>query len=437
MRCYATLFPRADVKLKTNIMKRIITLPVFCLIASFFLSSCVKDELTRTYSIYTPIYKSKAEVAANMKTNGARAISQAGKFFLYGRYLLINEVDKGIHIIDNINPSSPKSVGFIDIPGNVDMAVKNDILYADFYRDLVTIDFRDPLNATVKHVVKNAFPPRAFINNNGFVIDTTKVVVGWNKKDTTVSIDENIQTMGCPNCMGGIVQFAADRNAAGRAPAAIAGSMARFSIVNNYLYAVDQMQLNAFSLAKSEEPVLANKVFVGWGIETIFPFKDKLFIGSNFGMFIYDISNGAAPQRLSQFSHAEVCDPVIADDNYAFVTLRSATNCRNRTTNMNQLDVLDITNLTAPFLVKTYPLGSPQGLSKDGNLLFIGEGNDGLKVFDASNVMDLKLIKHFKGFDGFDVIAHNKVAMVVGKSSLRQFDYSNPADIKYLSAINW
>ena len=419
-------------------MKRIITLPLFCLIASLFLSSCIKDKLTRTYTIYTPVYKTRAEVTANMKTNGARSISHAGKFFLYGRYLLVNEIDKGIHIIDNVNPSSPKNIGFIDIPGNVDLAVKNDILYADFYRDLVTIDISDPLHTTVKHIVRNAFPQRVFISNNGFVSDTSRIIVEWTKKDTTVDVNDDMRRVVCGQC--NLVQFGsmdAAATAARPSPVAIAGSMARFSIVNSYLYAVDNSHLNTFSIAKAEQPVFSNRVPLGWGIETIFPFKDKLFIGSNTGMFIYDVTNGASPQYVGSFSHARVCDPVIADDNYAYVTLRSGTNCMNRTFNTNQLDILNITDLKAPFLVKTYPLSAPHGLSKDGNLLFIGEGNEGLKVFDASNLMDLKLLKHFKGFEGYDVIAYNKVAMVVGKSGIRQFDYSNPADIKYLSTISW
>jgi hypothetical protein len=417
-------------------MKRILTLPVFCLISVLFFSSCVKDKLTRTYTIYTPVYKTRAEVAANIKTNPSREIGQAGKFFLYGRYILVNELDKGIHIIDNSKPATPKKIGFIDIPGNVDLAVKNNILYADLYSDLVTIDISDPANAKLKKVVRNAFPQRRYVGNMGFVTDTNRVIVEWAKKDTTVDVKENIGRIMCGNC--NVLQFASLDAAGSKAysPVAIAGSMARFSIVRNYLYTVDNTDLNAFSLADPEEPVFSKKVPIGWGIETIYPFKDKLFIGSNTGMFIFDITNGSTPQKVGEFSHARVCDPVIAEQDYAYVTLRSGTTCANRTFT-NQLDVVNITNVSQPYLMKSYPLTNPHGLSKDGNLLFIGEGQEGLKVFDATDVMNIKLLKHIKGFDGFDVIAYNKIAMVVGKSGIRQFDYSNADDIRYLSTISW
>ena len=70
---------------------------------------------------------------------------------------------------------------------------------------------------------------------------------------------------------------------------------------------------------------ITNKVNVGsWNVETIFPFKDKLFIGSQNGMFVYNINNADNPSLVGQFSHVQSCDPVIADDDYAYVTLRTA-----------------------------------------------------------------------------------------------------------------
>jgi hypothetical protein len=157
-----------------------------------------------------------------------------------------------------------------------------------------------------------------------------------------------------------------------------------------------------------------------------------LFIGTNSGMYIYDASNATNPTMMSSFAHARSCDPVVADDDYAFVTLRSGTRCDGFT---NQLDVINVSNLTSPNLLKTYKMTNPHGLSKDGNLLFICEGNDGLKVFDATDVSDIKLVKHIKGMETFDVIAWNKIALVVAKDGLYQFDYTNAKDIRLISTI--
>jgi hypothetical protein len=189
-----------------------------------------------------------------------------------------------------------------------------------------------------------------------------------------------------------------------------------------------------FNISQPHDPVFSNKVSIGWGIETIYPFKGNLFIGSTAGMFIYNTTNPAQPARVSSFQHARSCDPVIADDNYAFVTLRSGTFCNGFT---NQLDVINITNLSSPTLVKTYQLQNPHGLSKDGTTLFICDGKGGLKVFDAADVNNIKLLQTSTGIDAYDVIAMNNLAIVVGKDGLYQYDYTNRNNLRLLSKVSY
>jgi len=105
----------------------------------------MKDKIQKTYPILSPIYKSKAEVYANIRSNPAQTIANPGKIFLYGNYIFLNDIDKGVHIIDNSNPSNPVQKAFINIPGNLDIAVKGNILYADLYTDLIVIDITNPL----------------------------------------------------------------------------------------------------------------------------------------------------------------------------------------------------------------------------------------------------------------------------------------------------
>ncbi|HEX6334878.1 MAG TPA: hypothetical protein VFZ78_11670, partial [Flavisolibacter sp.] len=127
------------------------------------------------------------------------------------------------------------------------------------------------------------------------------------------------------------------------------------------------------------------------------------------------------------------CDPVVADNNHAYVTLRSGTTCEGFS---NQLEIVDITSLSNPVLVKTYSMTNPHGLSKDGNMLFICDGSDGLKVYNASNVNSLQMVRHITGLETFDIIAMNNLAIVVAKDGLYQYDYSNPADIRLLSKLS-
>jgi hypothetical protein len=142
--------------------------------------------------------------------------------------------------------------------------------------------------------------------------------------------------------------------------------------------------------------------------------------------------NPDAPQKEGQFTHATNCDPVIADDKYAYVTLSSGTQCRG---NQNRLDVVDISNLSNPILVKSYNLTSPKGLSKDGNTLLICDGKDGLKIFNAGNASQVSLMKQVPGFDSYDVIALQGIAIAVAKDGLYFIDYSNPYNASVISKI--
>lgn len=414
-------------------MKRIICLckitVVFFACTSLF-QSCLKDSATKTYTVFTPVYKSVSEVRAGIKSDAPAPVSKPGKIVILGNYIFLNEIDKGVHVIDNTNPSAPVNKFFIAIPGNLDLAVKGNTLYADLYRDLVTIDISNPAAIEVKKITKNVFQPRQY--TSFFIQDTAKVIVDWIKKDTTVSASE--QPLYFP---GGVLysyQNSASVSTVVPSAIGISGSMARFTLLNNYLYTVADNNLNVFDIAQPQNPVFTNRQTLGWQIETIFPFKEKLFIGSQTGVYVFSTANPAQPALLSMFGHISICDPVIADDNFAYVTLHDGTICHGT---LNQLDVLDISNITSPRYIKTYPLTSPHGLSKDGNTLFICDGVAGLKVFDAEDVNNIKLLQTIDGINAYDVIAFNHNAIVVTTNGLYQYNYTNNKQVTLTSKITY
>ena len=109
------------------------------------LPSC-HDEVTNTYTYKTsyPVYLEMSTVRqADIIIEQGKELDNPGKIYIYGDYLFINEPQKGIHILDNSDPSSPKNINFINIPGNVDLAVNSEILYADNYVDLLSFDISD------------------------------------------------------------------------------------------------------------------------------------------------------------------------------------------------------------------------------------------------------------------------------------------------------
>jgi len=410
-------------------MKKIFFAVFGCLVFLSF-QSCLKDKLTHTYTIYTPIYETKEQATLNIKSNPAEEIESPGNLFVYGNYIFLNEMDKGVHIIDNTDPSHPVDKAFIDIPGNLDIAVKGNILYADMYQDLVAVDISDPLDAKLVKTVPNVFSERYY--TGGFVAAGSMVIVGWTKKDTTIELGQLQPNWIYP---GGVLFDVAAAPQSGAAAAApipgISGSMARFTIVNNYLYAVDHHSLLPISINDPASPVAGTLISAGFDIETIYPFKNKLFLGSMGGLYIYDISQPDAPVKEGDFIHARACDPVIADDNYAYVTLREGTNCGPTT---NELEVVGVTDLHAPSLLKAYPMTKPQGLTKDNNLLFVCD--DGIKMFDAGDPTNIVLKKQVTGVETRDAIAWNKNLIVVASNGLYQYDYSNADDLVFRSKLS-
>ena len=210
--------------------------------------------------------------------------------------------------------------------------------------------------------------------------------------------------------------------------------MARFAVVNGFLYCVGNTDMQLYDLSNAAKPVFSTRVNLGFGIETIFPYGNYLFIGSQTGMLIYNNVNPATPTYVSTFRHARVCDPVAVEGNTAYVTLRSGTECQGFS---NQLDVVDISNVSSPYLVKSYAMTNPHGVGIDNNTLFICDAEMGLKIYDASNrsAIDQNKLIGFNNVYAYDIIPYDGLAILIGKDGLYQYDYTNKNDIKYLSHI--
>lgn len=404
-----------------------------------------KCEQTYTYMAYEPVYLSLEELRQPITVSAPRDLKQSGKIYFKPPYLLINEPLKGIHVIDNSNPASPQNIAFIEIVGNVDMAVKNNILYADSYIDLLAIDISDPANATFISRTENVFADNfPFSPEEGIVTEYQQVErtesYDCNQGYPVMFVDNMVDSFeGGPvnttTSTGGVMPPSSGGDTQSNAPSVgVGGSMARFTLAGDYLYIVTLSSLQTYYVGNPAQPSTTGTTNIGWNIETIFPFRNHLLIGSQTGMFVYGLSNPAQPNYVSQFSHVTSCDPVVAEGDYAYVTLRSGTTCQGFS---NQLEVLDIVDLTNPILIKTYPMTNPHGLGIDNSTLFICDGDAGLKIYNASNVyqIDLNQIAHYDNINAFDVIPYNQILLMIGANGLYQYDYSNLQEISLLSTI--
>jgi hypothetical protein len=393
-----------------------------------FFAACSKDKGdskgTRTYTIYTPVYKSKANALATINGSAAEPIEHTGKIYLKDNFIYLNEVNKGIHVIDNSNNAKPKQVAFLAIPGNLDIAIKGNILYADMYSDLLALDISDIHHAKITSTIPNFFTSRIYVNGH-IAVQDDKVAVEWKQKDTTV--DETYYN--CDFCQFDMNPLALQSSSA----KGVAGSMAGMVLMDDYLYAITEMHsVGIVDVSNAASPILDSQFFAGFDLQTIFPFEGKLFLGSAIGMFMYDVTNAKHPTALGEFSHGRACDPVITDGKYAYVTLHAGATCGG---NNNELHVIDVKNLQQSKLVKTYQLTKPTGLSKDGNLLFICDDTE-VKVYNAAEPSALHLVQRIKSKEPYDVIAGNNKAIVVCRDGLYQYSYSNINSIRLMSFLS-
>lgn len=390
--------------------------------------SCKKNNITtKTIKLYTPVYSSKTTALASINRSQGQAVTKAGKIYIKDNYIFLNDLNKGIHIIDNSNPSQPVQIAFLSIPGNLDIAVKGNILYADMYNDLLALDISNPRNATITRVIENFFTGRAYVN--GFTAQQNgQIATDWLERDTIVEVN-NQRPPFCDFCAENIL-FA---NAAGAKATGTAGSMAGMVLMDNYLYAITESHsVGIIDISNAAIPKVDTSFFAGFDLQTIFPFKGKLFLGSSVGMFMYDVADPKHPVAAGQFEHGRACDPVIADDNYAYVTLHAGDGCGG---DANELHVIDINDLQHSKLVKTYSLTKPTGLSKDGNILFVCDETE-VKIYNATNPSSLMLLKKISSNQPYDVITLDKKAIIVCNDGLYQYDYSNLNSIRKLSFIN-
>lgn len=202
------------------------------------------------------------------------------------------------------------------------------------------------------------------------------------------------------------------------------GSMARFTIVGDHLFTVDGMHLKTFNISNESKIEMVSSWQLDWsnGIETIFPYQNKLFLGTTTGMHIIDISNPEKPSYISKYEHVVSCDPVVVQGDYAYVTLRSGESWCWRS--VNQLEVIDLSDIQNPEMLKTWPMTNPKGLGIDGNLLFVCD--EGLKVFEIQSPTNLVQINHFENIgETFDVIPYNGILILIGEQGFRQYSYEN------------
>ncbi|AVR44497.1 hypothetical protein C7S20_04030 [Christiangramia fulva] len=383
--------------------------------SSLFLS-CQREEDTGSTLVAVPVTVSLEKFRSSVKVTAPRNIKESGKIYAWKNYIFINDKNEGVHIIDNTDRFNPKKISFLKIPRNMDIAIKDDMLYADNGMDLVVFDLSDMANIHEINRIEDVFPNYFNVAPAGAeYVDfqnfdpQNEVIVGYvyeKKKieyapDIWMTVDEAAAYYSNGNTGQG-------------------GSMARFSIKDDYLYVAEETKLSVFDISMPEDTDLIHEEYAGWQIETIFNADDYLYLGSATGMYIYSIEDPASPRQVSFLQHVMGCDPVVVKDNYAYVTIRNGNSCGQAE---NLLDIVDISDKSEPFIANRYEMENPHGMGTKDNWLFVCDGSAGLKVYDIENTPDLRLIDQFSNINTYDVIPMEDKLLMVGDNILYQYSY--------------
>ena len=213
------------------------------------------------------------------------------------------------------------------------------------------------------------------------------------------------------------------------------GSMARFTIVGNYLYVVDKTHLKVFNISEVSSPVLKSNIEVGFEIETIYPFRDKLFIGSTSVVHIFSIEDPEQPEKLSTAISPQVfrrCDPVVAKDSVAYATLRTNNECGGT---QSILAVYDIRNVLAPVQVTEVPVTEPYGLGYADSALYVCDRSS-LIVFDITDPFNPVWKTQIFGDSYFDIIPYGNTLVCWIQNGVALFDIENRLAPELITTIN-
>ena len=415
----------------------------FCLLlvsCSLFKDEIIDDREMVEVAYFVPQYETTAQLAAKVTVESPKDYAEEGKIVTYQNYIFINKPNEGVHVVDNSNPAAPVNLHFINIPGSLDLTIIDDHLYSDMFSALVVFDISD---VTQPDLIEDFTVEEIFYYNPYRTLDTAirlgesfaytqyesiddsrGIVTGWEVEIRQEPLEEQIMYLRLEDTA--IAETASSDQVNGFNEVSTAGSMTRFLPIDRYLYTINFNELVLFSIGDNYQPTRFARLDTGTQAETLFQLNDLLFVGSTTGMLMYDVTSPSNPNYLNSIEHFRSCDPVVADENYAYVTLRGGTNCFTET---NELQIIDIRTPEELSMVARQLMFNPHGLAIHEDYLLVCDGTAGLKVVDVTNRNEPEILSTDNIPFAYDIIVDFPSAIVVGEGVLYQYDLSNLPEI--------
>lgn len=205
--------------------------------------------------------------------------------------------------------------------------------------------------------------------------------------------------------------------------AGIGGSTATFTISGDYLYTITSDYLKIVNVSDADHPVEVYNQLTFSGLETIFSLGEYLFLGSETAVYIFNISDPEKPAYTALYQHSTGCDPVIANDEYAYITIRNGQTCSG--SSLDQLLVLDISDLHNIVATEVIELTNPYGLTFYQGALYVGEGDSGTRRFDLSDPAHPVMDTLYAAIPANDLIGLSQQMIITSSLGVSQYILKN------------
>jgi hypothetical protein len=400
---------------------------LFPTIVSFIilsLSSCSKTTgtISMNYTKAIAVYGDLDSLRNIPLLESPREIDKPIGHFIGNNCILIGERAKGIHLYDNNNISNPSKVGFLNIPFCKEFYVEGNFLYAESGYDFLKIDLTNIRIPLIVKRVNNAF--HKFLKN-----DKDQVILGFVYQNATDEFEYNSEEAKDIRKEGKLyIDYRKKMIPLSTVPSMFTGNngkskgtINRICIIKNHIYLVGNDKMHIFS--NNHDVYKVKDINIQNNTETIYTDKDRLYLGSQTQLTIYNLSNPASPRKVGDVEHQESCDPVLAVGDYAYSTLRSVTN-EGCAPSENILMVVEIKKSGRAKEVQTIGMKSPYGLALINDYLFVGEGQNGLTIFNAKNRDNLKEAKKLNEIVAFDIMQHpskSDIIITTHQNGLREY----------------
>ncbi len=245
-------------------------------------------------------------------------------------------------------------------------------------------------------------------------------------------IAASLLALGCADSSSPSPRSETSANTQGGGGTGKAGSLARFAVTQTHLYIVNDHKLFTYSLQDPANPQLASTVNINAVVETIFPMNEYLLLGTRSGMEIYTIGTPSTPAYVSRYNHIVSCDPVVAQNGFAFSTLRTGTTCNRGD---NRLDIINIENIKNPELIGTFSYTNPKGLGLSGNFLYICDDSQ-IKGLNVTSPYFPVLLPSTPLEGCYDIIGDESSLIVAAIGGVSQFNVELDGTLSLLSTIS-